>query len=166
MAKIEQAMTEIDLLLWEWQTAMDMMSFIGQDIPMVVYKSEDYDPVEIMTVKRVPLVKYEGSERIIIGMADVDLDSGVVKAEVNEEHAGILAIPGSAYSIVDEDPPVLDQPKIRAELQKLIGRDLYKNPYANDFKRDLLTHLSDDEYYQALNMPDGEFIQRFYPKEK
>lgn len=132
LADIDHAMTEIDLALYEWQTATDMMSFIGQDIPMYVYETAPAQ-MERLTVKRVPLVRYESGERIVIGVADVDQASGVIKAEVHAEHAEILAIPGGSYSIADEDPPVLDHQGIKAQLRALIMSNqlVYNNPYAN-----------------------------------
>lgn len=136
MNEIDHAMTEIDLTLWNWQTDLDMMSFIGQEISMKLYKAEDYDPVEIMTVRRVPLVKHVAGERIVIGAADVDLNSGVVQAVIGDQYAEIVGIPGS-FSIMDEDPPLYDHDKIRQQLNTIIDPELYRNPYQRVPKVDL-----------------------------
>lgn len=157
LAEIDHALTEVDLILWTWQTDLDMMSFIGQDIPIRVYEAEPKDvdmtfkrvptlniktdgewveipppaePEKIIT--RVPLVKYEDGKRVVIGIADVDEANGVMKAEVFEDHAEILAIPGGhSFSIMDEDPPVFDHTEIKRQLRNIISPSLYRNQYAH-----------------------------------
>lgn len=130
LAEIDHAMTEIDLGLYEWQTAMDMMSFIGQDIPMRVYEAEPAQ-MERMVVKRVPLIRHEEGERVVIGTVDLDEGLDVIRAEVNADQAEILSLPGAAYSIADEDPPKLNQKAIRAQLRSLISPDMYINQFEN-----------------------------------
>lgn len=145
---IEHELTEIDLALWNWQTDLDMMSFIGQDIPVRVFEPEATDvqmtfsrvhakvdgewapiPAAEPVVTRVPLVKYVDGERIVIGIADVDENNGVVKAEIHDDHTELLAVP-SAFSIRDEDPPLLNHDEIKAQLRNLASPFLYSNPFS------------------------------------
>lgn len=149
LANIDHAMTEIDLALWNWQTDLDMMSFIGQDIPVRILTPTDVldvtytrhplpamqGKIEIVEaaakpekITRVPLVKYVGRDRIVIGIADVDQSNGVMRAEVYDWDKELLSIP-TAFSISDEDPPVLDHTEIKAQLRDLVGPHLYSNPY-------------------------------------
>lgn len=147
LAEIDHAMTEIDLALYDWQTAADMMSFIGQDIPMRVYEVESAQ-LERLTVKRIPLAKYENHERVIIGIADVNEKSGVIRAEVQEDQAEILAIGHQAeYHIVDEVPPIFDHKAIKAQLRALIAPGLYINPY-----------VIPDEAYRLKMKYNGEWL--------
>jgi hypothetical protein len=126
----DMLMTEVDLILWTWQTDLDMMSFIGQDFGVNTYTTPELMEDVTLSVKRVPLVRYEGHKRIVIGVADVDENSGVVRAEVHEDHAEILAIGHQAeYSIADEDPPLYDHGSIKHQLRDLVAPGLYTNPY-------------------------------------
>jgi hypothetical protein len=163
LAKIDQVMTEVDAELWTWQTDIDMMSFIGQDIPIRVYTPEPVEDVVLTAqrvpalkmkiegnwvpidppakaeemVTRLPLVKHIGHDRIVIGIAEVNEKSGVLKATVQEAYAELLGVyDAGSYSIKDEDPPVFDHAEIRAQLRNLINPELYKNPYRLRHDRD------------------------------
>lgn len=133
--EMEHAMTEVDLILWTWQTDLDMMSFIGQDstktyVPdTVMYNSQEMDSAQVdLTVQRVPLVRYEGAKRIVIGVADVDKKSGVYKATVQSDYAALFTIP-NAYSIRDDYPPEYDHDLIKAQLRRLVSPEMYVNPF-------------------------------------
>jgi hypothetical protein len=133
LADIEHVMTEIDLVLWTWQTDLDMMSFIGQEVPMRTYEPPaDWVAEQVdLQVKRVPLVRYTDGNRVVIGVAEVNENSGVMKAHVNREHAELLSIPGdNAYSISDEGEPPLDHEDIRIQLRSLALNNMYANPFA------------------------------------
>lgn len=167
----DMLMTEVDLTLWTWQTDLDMMSFIGQDIPMRTYEPEATTAVN-MTVHRVPLAVYKETKRVIIGVAELDGSSGVVRAEVDEKYGEILAIGHPAeYHIVDDVPPVHDHRAIKAQLRDLVAPGLYVNPFKiqgvtgakvlSNIKdvmdlphsQDGLKHLSADYIYNKLSKP-------------
>lgn len=134
MAEIERAITELDLAIMEAWEALDMMSFIGQDIPMKIYidnhEVEDakityelsptiaprkrpvlnvringqWTPLEDGETGEVPLVRHEGESRIEIGTAKVHSD-GRIDAIVNHEGAGFLPLPDpSEYSFFTDLP--------------------------------------------------------------
>jgi hypothetical protein len=152
LAEIDHTMTEIDLLLWEWQTAADMMSFFGQDVPLKIYVDErpveeakvtvEKEPVlhmrfegqwkpvgyEIGVDDEVPLVRYEDGKRIEIGTAKVNIDDGTIKAIVNHEGAGFLALPDLREISVYTAPEDLPQKKwwaARVTIPKHLTEDGY-----------------------------------------
>jgi hypothetical protein len=126
LAKVERAITELDLACKEAWEAFDMWSFIGQDVPMKIYLDErpieeakltyEKDPAimppklnvrvngkwtpadELEDTVELPLVRYENNHRIEIGTAKVHTD-GTIDAIVNLEGAGFVALPDpSEYS--------------------------------------------------------------------
>jgi hypothetical protein len=132
--EIDKAMTEVDLLLWEWTTANDMMSFtIGEATSALLVYINNIpleDPVITTPAKRpvlnvmlegqwvpihdqpkeLPLVRYEGTKRIEIGTATLN-DDGSFRAIVNHDAAGFVSLPDpSEYSFFTE-PVVLPEKK-------------------------------------------------------
>jgi hypothetical protein len=129
LAQIDHAMTMIDVDLMEWQGHLDMAALACLDL--TVYETE---PAQMelpfpLTVKRVPLTKGFGGP--VIGIADVDLKAGVMRAEIDDQYKELIGFP-DAFSIREDDPPLLDHKSIKAQLKNLIDPELYRNPYSLD----------------------------------
>lgn len=121
LAQIDHMMTEIDLALYQWQTDLDMMSFIGQDYPLRLWTNDD--PPMIMTLAEAPnLLKNDYREvRVMqrqdgvwtkVGTAQLNPMSGRLIANIEDEEV-VKKIQGpipamsfgdrSTYFNVDED---------------------------------------------------------------
>jgi hypothetical protein len=164
LAAIEHAMTEIDLILWTWQTDLDMMSFIGQDATMQFTPASD--STDVLIVKRVPLIREEDGKRHVIGVAEVDRNSGVFKAEVKPEYAELFTIPG-AYSIRDGEPPEFDHASIKAQLKRLANPHIYANPFKiqgvttplpDRKNKELLVEPTEQQKKELQNLDDEGFF--------
>lgn len=130
LAEIDHAMTEVDLLLMEWNFGIDAMSFVIGEAKTVLKINVDDRPVketkvtiekeptlhmrfngkwepvgyEVADQDEVPLVRYEGGKRIEIGTAKINLEDGTIDAIVNHEAAGFIALPdvrGMSVSLRD-----------------------------------------------------------------
>lgn len=124
LAQIDRAMTMMDVDLMEWQGHLDMAALACLDL--TVYETEVQMELPLpLTVKRVPLKK--GLNGPVIGVADVDLETGLMKAEIDDQYKELIGFP-DAFSIRDE-PPELDHSIIKAQLRELIDPELYRNPY-------------------------------------
>lgn len=84
LAYCEAVITEVDIEIMEWQHQVDLMSFIGQDVPLVLYT---------------------GGERVEVGTARLVHDDGALKmtGEITAELAMFNDQPGhyslDSYSI-------------------------------------------------------------------
>lgn len=125
LAMIDREMTMMDVALMEWQGHLDMAALACLDL--TVYETETQLELPIpLTVKRVPLTK--GMRGPVIGVAEVDLKSGLMKAEIDDQYKELIGFP-DAFSIRDEDPPVLDHAEIKTQLMSLVDPTLYSNPF-------------------------------------
>jgi hypothetical protein len=87
---MEQAITEIDLLLHEWQEAMDMMSFIGVNASFELWT--DDNPPRIVTKealsqmvgKELRVMHHVDGAWTKVGVGKVDKD-GILTAEIHED---------------------------------------------------------------------------------
>lgn len=128
LAQIDRAMTMMDVDLMEWQGHLDMAALACLDL--TVYETEVQMELPIpLTVKRVPLKR--GLNGPVIGVADVDLKTGLMKAEIDNEFKELFAFK-DAFSISDE-PPELDHSIIKDQLMNLVNPVMYENPYHFDY---------------------------------
>lgn len=144
LMQIDRAMALMDADLMEWQGHLDMAALACLDL--TVYETE---PAQMelpypLTVKRVPLTK--GLCGPVIGVADVDLNTGLMKAEIDDQYKELIGFP-DAFSIRDE-PPELDHSVIKAQLRELIDPELYTNPYTSYYNE-----------YSKFRMADGTEVE-------
>jgi len=94
LAQIDHIMTEVDLELYEWQTAADMMSFIGQEIPLQLWTNDDPPIVVTLTNmentlmssrKPVRVMHFKDGEWGQVGTAELDVMTGVVHMSIDED---------------------------------------------------------------------------------
>lgn len=143
LAKIDREMTMMDVNLMEWQGHLDMAALACLDL--TVYETEVQMELPLpLNVKRVPLTR--GLRGPVIGVADVDLNTGLMKAEIDDQYKELIGFP-DAFSIRDE-PPELDHSIIKAQLRELIDPKLYANPYAPYFNE-----------YRKFRMADGTEVE-------
>jgi len=62
LAQIDHIMTEVDLELYEWQTATDMMSFLGTNATFAMWTNEV--PPRVVTSKNITLLPFQGIEEV------------------------------------------------------------------------------------------------------
>jgi hypothetical protein len=106
LAQIDHAMTEVDLVLWQWQTDLDMMSFIGQEIPLKLWTNDD--PPVVVTLanmentlkKPVRVMHHVNGEWTQVGTAEVTSD-GRILANIDTDAVPELKPPKMSFSIAE-----------------------------------------------------------------
>lgn len=58
LAQIEHILTEVDLVLYEWTEAVDMMSFISSNAQIEMWTNEI--PPRVVTIRNIDLLKLQG----------------------------------------------------------------------------------------------------------
>lgn len=102
LVEIDHMMTEIDLLFYEWQTGLDMMSFAGQDVPLKLW-TNDEPPIVVTlsnmenTLKNpVRVMHYKDGEWGQVGTAVLDPADGTIKATITE------SVPELKYGVIGD----------------------------------------------------------------
>lgn len=114
LTQIDHAFTEIDLVLHEWTEAVDMMSFIGQDVPLklwtndtppVVLELTDFPNLLACQDQDVRVMHFRDGEWTRVGSARVNRMSGRLIATIEDgEVADMLRGPSGAnpYSFAEK----------------------------------------------------------------
>lgn len=97
LAQIDHIMTEVDLELYEWQTATDMMSFIGSNAQFAMWTDEV--PPRIVTSKNISLLPLQGIKDVRVMHFTKDGWTKVGTAKINED--------GNFIAKIDRDIPGL-----------------------------------------------------------
>lgn len=94
LAQIDHIMTEVDLVVYEWQEAVDMMSFIGYNASFELWTNDD-PPVKITNAittealvaaagKELRVMNYLNGEPTQVGTAVISPD-GTIVAKLTED---------------------------------------------------------------------------------
>lgn len=78
LTQIDHIMTEVDLVLWQWQTDLDMMSFLGVNATFELWTTDipprlvTKDVLAQAAGKELRVMKYHYGNRVQIGTAVID----------------------------------------------------------------------------------------------
>jgi hypothetical protein len=132
LAQIDHIMTEVDLELYEWQTAMDMMSFIGSNAQFAMWTDEI--PPRVVTSKNIGLLPLQGIHDVRVMHFTKDGWTKVGSARINED--------GNFVAKIDRDIPGLTDIKSDFSLDGL-----------GNLKPVLLPAFPKNPPFEGLNKP-------------
>jgi hypothetical protein len=96
LTQIDHIMTEVDLVLYEWTEAVDMMSFIGVDTTFAMWTDEI--PPRIVTSRNISLLPLQGIHDVRVMHLTANGWTKVGTARINEDGNFVaridLEIPG------------------------------------------------------------------------
>lgn len=109
LAQIDHIMTEVDLVVYEWQEAVDMMSFIGSNAQFAMWTDEI--PPRVVTAKNIGLLPLQGIHEVRVmhftedgwakvGTAKIGVDGNFI-ATIDREVPGLTDIK-TDFSVSDE----------------------------------------------------------------
>lgn len=107
LALVDHILFAVDQELKQWWEALDMMSFIGQDVPMKLWTNDD-PPITVtlanmkntlLPEKPVRVMHFKDGEWGQVGTAVLDPNTGVVKATVTEDIPELRMGANDAYHI-------------------------------------------------------------------
>lgn len=109
----DEVITEVDLELYQWTTDLDMMSFIGQEIPLRLWTHDDPPIVMELTNftntlpanKPVRVMHHVDGEWTQVGTAEIDPKSGMLLGTLTQEVPELTEHIVGGFSIHDEEGP-------------------------------------------------------------
>lgn len=109
----DEVITEVDLELYQWTTDLDMMSFIGQEIPLRLWTHDDPPIVMELTNftntlpanKPVRVMHHVDGEWTQVGTAEIDPKTGMLLGTLTQEVPELTEHIVGGFSIHDEEGP-------------------------------------------------------------
>jgi hypothetical protein len=110
----DQVITEVDLELYQWTTDLDMMSFIGQEIPLRLWTNDD--PPVVMELsnfkntlpanKPVRVMHHVNGEWTQVGSAEIDPATGMLLGTLTQEVPELTRGVVGGFSVHSEEGPL------------------------------------------------------------